>query len=305
MESKRVIEIAGKRGNRTVFASAQGSGQVTMQLKASPSGVSLPSGFVSWSGGSSGSDQLQRTISKSALIETGETITATTCGRDVVKSKVYVFHGAPSASGVNINVTVTRDDSIASPFGVTDRGEAWSPSETYSVYYENKKWKFVFEEIAYEIKWGINNGGRTDVPDGTASPFPLGMEMALTSTEGQKKTQAKSDLTPNATGRAPRTRYWSAALTSQHELFHVSDWRDSYYTPKVQEAETWIESQEEVVTLSNLAPATVLAAKKFDFHDKLIEKTNEAQIDYNPDKETRAYGDGKDDYQALAGSIVP
>ena len=298
-------DFIGDDNGTKVFASAQGSGQVTIQLKASPSSVSLPSGFVSWSGGSSGSNQLQRIISKSALIEAGETVTATTWGNDVFKGRVYVFDGTPSPSGVNIDVTVTRDDSIASPFGVTVRGEAWSPAETYDIYYENKKWKFVFEKVAYEIKWGINNGGRTNVPDGTASPFPLGMEMNPASTEAQKKTQAKSDLTPDAIGRAPRTLYWSSALTSQHELFHVSDWLDNYYAPKTQEAETWIETQEEEVTLSNLTLSAVLNAKKSDFHDKLIEKTNEAQTDYNPDKETRAYGDGKDEYQTLADSIVP
>lgn len=119
------------------------------------------------------------------------------------------------------------------------------------------------------------------------------------------ETQAKSDLTPDATGRASRTKYWSQALTEQHELFHVSDWSDKYHKPKIAEAETFIETQEVDVTTANLVPTNVLNTKKSDFNAKVLEKTNEAQNQYNPGKETRAYADGKAGYTALSSAITP
>lgn len=306
LDSVTSSDFIGDSGSEKVYATSKGLGDVTVQLKVSPSGITLPTGFVSWTGGSAGADQLQRIVSKSSLIESGEGVTATAAGGSVFNGRIYVFEGSPPGAAVNANVAVTRDDSICSqPFGVTARGDAWTPTETYKVYYESKKWKFVFDTVAYEIKWGINSGGHTDVPNGAANPFPLGMGMPPSSTETQKKTQAKSDLTPDAIGRAPRLCYWSSLLTQRHEQFHASDWRDNYYTPKIQEAETWIETQEEAVTLSNLTPAGVLNGKKPDFHNKVIEKTDEAQAAYAPDKETRAYGDGKSEYQALANSIIP
>lgn len=165
---------------------------------------------------------------------------------------------------------------------------------------------FVFEKVEYEIKWGLNGANRSDVTDANANPFPLNPLMPANSTESQKKTQAKDDLTPNQMGVTPRNFYWSSALTTQHELFHVADWKD-YYKEYANEAKAWIDIQEEGVTLENLVPGDVLAVKKQLFINKLIEKTLEANTEYREDNghEIRAYGDGKAGYQALADSINP
>jgi hypothetical protein len=288
-----------------VYATAKGAGDVVIELKTNPAGAALPASAITWSGGSAGASQLSRKVSKAALIEAGQSVTAK-CGNQELKFKVYVFEGPPAAAAVNIQVTVTRDDSIATPFGLTDRTEAFAPpTEEYKIYYESKNWKFVFDKVAYTIPWGVNSGGNADVPNAAANPFPLGKGMAAGSTEAAKKTLAKSDLTPAADGRAPRTAYWSSALTIQHELFHVMDWRDNYHKPKIQEAETAVEMANVAVTLANLVPSAALTAKRPDLHTIYVDKTNEAQASYNPDKETRAYGDGKAAYQALADAIVP
>ena len=138
-----------------------------------------------------------------------------------------------------------------------------------------------------------------------AHPFPLGLNMNPSSTESQKKFQAKIDLYPDAIGRPLRQSYWSSSLTSRHELFHVNDWTNSFYKPKVHEAEDWIETQYVSVTTSCLNPTIVLSSKISDFDDKLLEKTNEANANYNLGKENRAYGDGKAAYQSLSDSIIP
>jgi hypothetical protein len=304
-DSVSSADFIGESSGVKVYATSKGSGNVVVQLKVTPSGVTLPSGFVSWNGGSAGSDQLQRILSKASLIEAGEAITASANSETVFNGRVYVFNGAPNPASVYIHVPVTRNDSIATPFGLTDRAEIWYPDDKYLIYYESKKWKFVFDEVYYEIKWGVNNGGRADVPNPAANPFPLGMGMSTNSTEYEKKTQAKDDLTPNDIGWPTRDCYWASALSQQHELFHVSDWLNNYYTPKVYEAESWIEAQEDEVTLSNLVPNDVLNTRKSSFYNKLIPVTKDANDEYDPEKETRAYGDGKASYQSLADSIIP
>jgi len=176
--------------------------------------------------------------------------------------------------------------------------------ETYSIYYRNKKWRFVFEEVTIRVKWGVHSRGRTDVPDGAANPFPLGMDMDEKSTEQQKKTWAKADLTPDAGGHTLRTKYWSEALTIQHETFHMDDW-ETYVRPRITEAETQVEGTQIDVTTSNLNPYSLLVDKQADFHNIYLNKTDDAWADFEPGAETRAHADGKAAYQALADSIVP
>jgi hypothetical protein len=264
----------------------------------------LPGGFISWAGGVAGTSVLERSLAKATLIEAGEAIEAAVCGTKM-SFKMFVFREEPPSAAVTMNITVTRDDSIATPFGLTDRSKSFSPTEKYSVYYKSKKWMFTFDEVAYEIKWGVNSGGNTDVPNASANPFPLGAGMPANSTEFQKKTVAKADLTPDAGGVPPRTRYWAQALTEQHELFHVSDWSNDFYKPKVLEAEKSIEKTVVNVDLAHLVPADVMNSKTNDFHDELINRTTEANSAYSPDKETRAYSDGKAGYQGLAAAIMP
>jgi hypothetical protein len=59
------------------------------------------------------------------------------------------------------------------------------------------------------------------------------------------------------------------------------------------------------MTVNNLNPAAVLTAKTTAFHNKVIDKSNEANTSYNPDKETRAYADGKAGYTNLSNAITP
>ncbi len=309
--------IGDSADERAVYATNKKTGgYVEIALKTDPAEITLPENLISWVGGNPGETQMTRKVSRAELIEAGEEVTATYCGTSEVKLTVYVFKGPPEPADANIDITVTQDDNIVPnyAFGVVDRGEIFSPQEEYKIYYKDKKWNFVFEEVSYEILWGVNSDNivdRRDVPDPNADPFPLGLNnMDPNSTEEEKKSQAKEDLTPDAIGIPPRTHYWSSALTEQHEQFHVNDWIDNFYTPTIHDEDgfqEWIEEQEEDVTVDNLVPADVLQLKEPDFKSKLYDKTLEANSDYreNDGHELRAYGDGKDDYQDLADSIEP
>lgn len=160
-------------------------------------------------------------------------------------------------------------------------------------------------KFVIRVKWGVKGDGEADVVDPGANPFPLGKGMPAASTEAQKKAKAKADLTPDASGRAPRTAYWSEALTVKHETFHMDDWESNYAIPKLGEAETWIEAQTADVTVTSLSPTGALNAKKAAFDTKVTDKAVEANFLYFPPREDRAYADGKAEYQNLANAIIP
>lgn len=170
------------------------------------------------------------------------------------------------------------------------------PGDLLEAYYDNKKWNFGFESSSYAVKWGTDSGGRADVSDPAANPFPLGKGMPAAST---------ADLTPDATGRVPRTAYWSEALTVKHEIFHMDDWEGNHARPALGKAETWIEAQTESVTVTTLSPAGVIAAKKLAFDAKVTAEALDAYTDYSEEAEKRAYADGKAAYQDLANAITP
>ncbi|HEV7406482.1 MAG TPA: Ig-like domain-containing protein [Chthoniobacteraceae bacterium] len=299
--------IGTNAAGQDVYCTSKETSDVIVKLKTDPAAAPLPDNPVTWTGGNAGGSLLERKVPRGSLAEAGADVTALPRGGGSITYKVYVFEGAPTPKPLDIAITVKRDDAVVTGnwFGACERRGAYDPDETYSIYYSNKKWRFVFEKVAYDIKWGLKSQGRTDVPSGTVSPFPLGMGMAETTDEFTRKTFAKLDLDPHATGMPSKLKYWSSALTTRHELFHGSDWKDNYYTPRAFEAEALIEAEEVAVALANLAPAGVLAVKKPDFHKIYSDKITIAEADYFPDCETRAYADGKKGYEDLVKSIVP
>lgn len=93
--------------------------------------------------------------------------------------------------------------------------------------------------------------------------------------------------------------------TIHHENLHIANWF-TFYAPGVLEAEADIENNEEVeVTLDTLNPEQVLFTKENDFFILIDTKTREKFSDYRTEAEDRAYADGRDEYQALANSIIP
>jgi hypothetical protein len=301
----------GDLNGRAVYATAKAAGaNVTITLKTNPAGVALPDGTVTWTGGNPSASQMSRTVSKVALIEGGMDVTAV-AGSSQVKVKVYVFEGPPTAAATTVNITRTRDDTIvqANEFGACLSAPAsLAATKTYKIYYSNKKWKFVFEKVEYEVKWGVHSLGRTDVPDGSANPFPLGMGMDEESAEAEKRAQAILDLTPNENGGILLSKYWSEALTISHETYHMDDWEGNYFRPMIPDVEDSIELTEVAVTLYNLDPTAVLNDKKNTFNSFYAGADVKAWNDPDPDgyyqgAEERAYADVKDDFQALADSI--
>lgn len=279
---------------------------VLIRLSVSPADANIT---VNWSGGEAGADQLQRKVSRSALIESGESVSASVCGTTVFNGKIHVFK-APVSGFASVTYSLSQDNSIVQS-GEAGRAVS-SPSNTtqatkYEIYYENGHWYFALNPYNYIAKWGIDTrtiaqGGRGDVTNPNANPFPEGLNMS--GTQQQRKQRAKDDLTPQSDNSVLRVSYWSSAITSQHELFHIADYRN-FLAVKLAIAESWIESQSVVVTTANLNPSGVLAGFSSSFDAKIDEAIDNATNDFMQDAEPRARAYVADDYTILATSIIP
>ena len=307
-----------------IYATSKGAGNVTITLKTDPivSGNTVSDDFIDWTcvSGSSGGNALMWKISKANLIEGGLEVEAKFNGYSVCNIKVYVLPAKPVDAPVSFEkITKKREEGLADKFGIADRREMNTPKidcDDCDIYYKDgdKEWGFTFNSLEYKIYWDVNSHERKDVPYGNMNPFPYGFGMNDNHTQLERKTQAKSDLTPelNSKGewKPPQDSYWSEALVQKHEFFHIDDWlgkKDTtFYKDKMHEVEVYIETKYFVkVTKQNLLNNKKVLEDviKDVLKPKVIAATKKANDTYNKDDEKRAYLDGKDDFEALANSI--
>jgi hypothetical protein len=243
--------------------------------------------------------------------------------------------GARNASGtsaVTLTARVSPSTNVTERAGLvvdTDRDEAVGRSVTtqtaigaYSasafgamrttITIEGTSWEltggkvFIDCTLKGQLDWGVNAGGRTDVPSASASIITK-----------DNYTAIADDLAPHLRGkswRAARTAYWSAALTGRHELYHAND------------AANWINTQGPGVLKNYLSlnpitltdddkkdPAKVKAKVRSRLAEGLEEVKNGRvyyfraglpQSEYlNFPGEERAFGDGRQPYQELADGV--
>lgn len=290
-------------GNVHYATNQHASNEVVIQLSVSPSNANIT---VNWSGGVAGANQLQRKVSRASLNYGGEQVTADVCGDYVFNGTFHTYKAPPGAASVVLNQSIVRDDSIVQMgmFGLCQH--ILSPSFNIPVYYENGKFKFSFQQINYTTKWGAISA-LTDIPTSAvnSNPFPLGYAMSPSSSEYQKKSQAKTDLTPDSGGVAPRSKYWAKAITEVHENFHISDFRDNYFTAALAATESWLEAQEIDVEPNLLDPNEALDSILLDLDDRISSDLEDQLSLFLPESETRAYSDGKALYTSLSNSITP
>lgn len=152
----------------------------------------------------------------------------------------------------------------------------------------------VSARVFLDIHWDIQSTGNKDVS---------GPEDAEVKKESWDKIVA--DLTPSASGRAPRKKYWAKDLTERHERFHASDdiGRTKLYIPT---AQSWLTNQ--TVT----AEDSVVGRIKTSFEVVKLLETVRSNVEADGwayyDKaggagEDRAYAEGKEAYQKRADEI--
>jgi hypothetical protein len=133
-----------------------------------------------------------------------------------------------------------------------------------------------------DIHWNTHSLGRKDV----AGP----RSKAVTKTT---YSDIVSDLTPDATGRPTRTKYWAADLTSKHEKFHASDdiAQANLYLPTLK---AWMDAQTVTADKPSVTALVEQARGKIEA---------DGWDHYNNGGEDRAYGDGKASYQDRVDKI--
>jgi hypothetical protein len=159
-----------------------------------------------------------------------------------------------------------------------------------------KKIVDVSSRVFLDIGWGVHALGRTNVT-GAA-------DAAVTKATW---SDIVTDLTPSATGRPPRAKYWCQDLTEKHEKFHASDdiGRTALYRPT---AEAWLNTQSvSVGTGSGISGAFEKVRTTMEISSLLEKARSNVEADgwawYGAGGEDRAYADGKSSYQARADAI--
>ena len=133
-----------------------------------------------------------------------------------------------------------------------------------------------------DIKWNTHSLGRKHVGGPKSAAV-------------KKKTYSDivDDLTPDATGRPARTKYWAADLTSKHERFHATDdiAQAKLYLPTLK---AWMDTQAVTADKASVTALVEQARGKIEA---------DGWDHYNAGGEDRAYGDGKASYQDRVDQI--
>lgn len=159
--------------------------------------------------------------------------------------------------------------------------------------------------ITGDFQWGVNAGGRTDVPSGTADVVTNEDHAS----SGKKVWETivddlmPSDASPHKSSRA---HFWSEALTEQHEKFHADDFKGWCESTGRADAVSYFNAR--TVSSSNIngGLGTLLSACRSDFVSKMFEYYFGGPADPGHSAragEITAYADGKPGYTALAEAV--
>lgn len=143
-------------------------------------------------------------------------------------------------------------------------------------------------QVFLDIDWQVRSLGNTNI-SGPADP-------AVTAATW---SEIMSDLTPDATGRPKRDKYWAKDLTERHEKFHASDDIDraTTYLPT---ANAWLNGQ----TVTDVNNKGVTNREVFALLDQVRQMVKSDGWDhYNHGGEDRAYADGKASYEQRVGQV--
>lgn len=299
------VEGADDLGS-SVYATASSS--VNVKLKLSPPDCPIAQDWVTWEGGVS-TDALSCKVS-SGLNSAGVLVKAMTEGTVVAQVRVAFLPGKPGLTQPQINFSSIRNDYIffqdpeapLDPFGLTSFKSAIRPQTQYLIYYESAQWRYILKSATATIQYGVRNLGRTNIDGQIGNPLPGWTDMPPGTSEVDKRSQARRDLSPGASGNPPRSKYYSEALVEAHEQFHVAD-ALPYLKRGVEKGAARIAGAYSPVTPSNLDSEAQLAGTKFNL-DYIVRTEIEKEMNrYAPECEMRAYESTRAAYQALVNQI--
>ncbi|HEU4886577.1 MAG TPA: hypothetical protein VFV49_01735, partial [Thermoanaerobaculia bacterium] len=111
------------------------------------------------------------------------------------------------------------------------------------------------------------------------------------------------DLTPDATGRAPRTTFYAPALTTRHENFHATDWGQWIANNGWVNFENTTEARRVPFDCTIRSTTAAVNQERAGIQSALETMLRAAWTSFSAGMEARAYADGRASYQALANAI--
>jgi hypothetical protein len=183
------------------------------------------------------------------------------------------------------NASITRGGPAPPPpfFGLTQSNpnltKDWSITRKSGTFEVSAALK---HSITYQVRPGTGPSNQTDIASATDSDI--------------KKTNypvVVSDLTPNASGRPPRTKFWAEDLTVEHELVHANDFKQNG-PAALAKATTWLNGQ----TAANVEKVKTLLDPLIDHFASALRAAQS-----NEDREKHAYREGAPSYKTRADAI--
>ena len=217
------------------YLKLKNSGDVIVTATLTPS---VDPSVISWGGGTPGADNLQRIVSSGTPgdYDVSALVNGTVCKTIRIHVVDAIAPPANNAATLINTVGTAVPSGSFSPFGVMwgHRGGCGDPSPAFSVYLDGDKWILRVDSVTHVSRTGIQSGGRTDILGPTDSTLTVANFLAV-----------MTDLTPPPSGTPsgpPRTSYWCSDITQSHENFHVDDFHNNYWTPRMQVFESWAET---------------------------------------------------------------
>jgi len=190
-------------------------------------GTHLPSGAITWTGGTAGPDQLTRYVSRGMAGTTD--VTASYKGKSfTVRIFVVASDALPASTPATLSHTL--GGSYLPPVG--DFGQTSftigadgvvAPKYVVAAYLDGTTWRFRVKSISHAYMQGFRNEGRIDITGPTDPNITPGNKAAII-----------ADLTPpgpNAGSGPPRNYYYSSKITHAHEQAHVDRFYSAPYCP--------------------------------------------------------------------------
>ena len=219
--------------------------------------------------------------------EGGNAVAAGCGGQETVKvvGVVKLCSSLPTAEAIT---TETEVDPPEGYFGIVRLKE--DPETVGEACIESDRWCFRLTEFRQKLEFGVGSDN-IDVKDPTDSSI----------VNPQTCAQIILDLSPPAIGSAvgpPRSQYWSSAITTVHERFHVTDMIEKIVQPLMLAAEAYLAEQDCTACVEAFSKADQLKSFIREYAKGLV-----ADFERNDEDEIRAYDDSRHLYIDLINQI--
>ncbi|MCA8958901.1 MAG: fibronectin type III domain-containing protein, partial [Planctomycetes bacterium] len=265
----------------------------------------VPADLITWTGGTAGSNNLERKVSRATAANTH--ITAVCDNTEEVDIHVVDADPLPAANPAAMLSWVSGGSPVvpATAFGLTvvTIGQQGVTAPTYMVtaYLDGTNWRFRVDSITHTYLLGVHSLGRTDI-SGPGDPSVTSASLC----------NIIADLTPPGAGvpsGPPRTMYWSQSITLAHENCHVTRFYNApFWSTEMVNFENAVEAEMIAYDCTNPATqsaAAVIASRMAAWNTSITMFHQTADTAEIGGSEVACHGVSNPMYTALLAAISP